>query len=283
MRRALLALAVALGGCGDLPQPFRHEGINTALIPGAARAVEVPRLDDGPRARALSDAIVARLLADEIPASGRPVGGSAWRIVATAEEGEAATRLTWGLTRADADDAADTAPPAATLTQTIPAGAWGRASPRTVGLIADEVVAAFAPTLRPAPDPGAAGEDRAAPSGPVARVRLLPFGPLPGDGVDSLRRALLSALAAQGIETVEAETPGACTVRVQVLVLPAAEETRIEATWIVLGPDGADLGRATQTGGVPRGRLDQPWGGLAADIARGGAEGIAEIVRASVK
>ncbi|HLO75329.1 MAG TPA: hypothetical protein VK196_02590, partial [Magnetospirillum sp.] len=65
----LAATATALAACGDLPQPFRHEGAPSSLArPKLTRGVTVRPPGEGPEARALADALVRALEDQEVPA-----------------------------------------------------------------------------------------------------------------------------------------------------------------------------------------------------------------------
>jgi len=261
---------VLLVGCGEVPQPFRHDGPNLALAPTAARAVLVQRIDDSPRGTALADAVVRRLLEAEIPATTRSGGGGGWTLVPETEESAETVRLRWRLLRADGDSAND-------LVQTLPAEAWRAASPRLIDGLAAELVGKTIPVLSGAP-PAAP----AVPPPPMPTMRIVPATDLPGDGNRALTDALRRRLEKSGFKPVEGDAPADFVVRSQSTVTPApgGQET-LMMVWIVGGADGAELGRVSQQGAVPKGRLAGSWGSLAADIAAGGVEGIEELLRAA--
>jgi len=254
-----------LTGCGDVPKPFRHDGPNAALVPTAARAVLVQRIDDEPRSTALTDAVVRHLLESEIPATTRSGGGGAWTLVPVAENGPSATVLHWTLLRADGTNAAD-------FTQTVPAEAWRTPSPRLADGLAADVVVKLMPVLN--------GTPPAAPPPPPITVRLTPLSDLPGDGNTALSGALRRLLEKSGYKPVEGEAAADFVVRAQATITaaPGGQES-LTMVWIVGGTDGAELGRVSQQGEVPKGRLARPWGSLASDIAAGGVEGIGDLIR----
>ncbi len=265
-----LLLTLLLAACGEIPQPFRHDGPNVAVIPAAARGVVVRPLDEGPRARQIADAMVRRLLEAEVPASTRDGVAGGWIISGTAEDTGATTTLRWQLST----------PAGVTLasaTQAIPAGTWGRATPRTVDLIAAEVVDKLSPPLH-----GGTAEV-AAPAGSQRppRVGLLPLSGLPGDGDRALMAAMRRTLERTGLTILDGGGDADFTVRGQVTVTPGrAGEEVLAVAWTVSAREGGDLGSAAQRGPVPKGRLDGPWGSLATEIAAGGADGVAEIIAA---
>jgi hypothetical protein len=256
-----------LTGCGDIPQPFRHEGPNLAVAPVAARGVVVRPLDQSSRGVQLAEAIVRHLLEAEIPASTREVVAGAWVISGAVESSATAASLRWTLSRPGSE-------PLGGLEQTIPAGAWARATPKTIELIAAEVAAKLLVTLQ-GDAPVAAAEI----AGPT--IRLLPLAGLPGDGAAALTSAMRTMLGRGGLRVVDGDAD--FQLRGQVTVTPGrAGEEVLAVAWTVTAPTGEDIGSSAQDGAVPKGRLNGPWGSLAADIAAGGAEGVAEIVRTAV-
>ncbi|OAN50679.1 hypothetical protein A6A04_17640 [Paramagnetospirillum marisnigri] len=267
-----LLLPLLLAACGEIPQPFRHEGLNTAVVPLAARGVVVRPADDSAPARRVAEAVVRRLLEAEIPASIRPVVPGAWVIGAGIEPDATHARFRWVLVRPDGGDPV-------VVEQRVPAATWARATPKTVELIAAEVVEKLSPTLmgEMAPAPG----QTASTARPT--VALLPLAGLPGDGGVSLAAAMRRLLDGNGIGTAE---PGAADFRLRgqaTLSAAASGDEVLDLAWTVLDRDGRELGTATQQGAVPKGRLSGPWGGLATDIAAGGTEGVVAIIRAALR
>ena len=104
-------------------------------------------------------------------------------------------------------------------------------------------------------------------------VRLPDFSGLPGDGNQSLRRAVKSLLERQGILVVTMDGDAVINPRFQV----DADRT-LRITWIINGPDGKEWGQASQQGPLPP-TADGAWGRLATDIAQGSGEGIVKILQ----
>ncbi|MFD2235602.1 hypothetical protein [Phaeospirillum tilakii] len=258
--------ALLLAGCGDLPQPFRHDGSPEAPRPQAARAVVVvPPAGPGP-GPALAAAVVRALLEAEIPASTRPLPGeSAWTLAADSESRDGTVRLHWRLSRGDR--------PPFDLTRSLPAAAWTAATPALTDGLAAELVTALLPALDETPPP----EPAAAPPGP--RLRLIPPTGLPGDGDAALAAAMRRRLADSGLTLVEGDTPADLTLRVQSVVTPLPDGDRLALVWRLSDTADHELGQASQQGAVPHGRLDRPWGSLADDIAAGGVEGVLDVLR----
>ncbi|ARJ64816.1 hypothetical protein WV31_03555 [Magnetospirillum sp. ME-1] len=256
----------SLAACGEIPQPFRHDGINAAVAPPGPRGVVVRPPGDGPSDQALVRAIVKRLTDQDIPASTRSAASGSWVLDAATETTIAAKTLRWRLIAPDGDTPAE-------FTQTIPAALWDKAGPATIDRLADELVARYAGALH-----GEAAEAAAPPRVPTVRIEKL--GGLPGDGDAALPKALGNALRRLGLVLAGAEAE--LIVRGRVALVPGrAGEEVLDVTWIVLDArTGEELGKAAQQGALPKGRLSGPWGALAGDIAAGGAEGIADIIAA---
>lgn len=268
-KRLLLLLPLVLAACGDVPQPFRHDGDNLALVPRAARGVLVRPLDESPRSAQLADAMVKRLLESEIPASTRPVVPGAWVLGGEVEAGASAALLHWTLTRPPEGEVLGG------VEQKIPAGPWARGTPKTIDLIAAEVVEKLMGPLHG--DGPAAAVKQAGPA-----IRLLPLVGLPGDGDTSLTSAMRAMLQRGGLTVVDTEAAADFLLRGQVTLSPgSAGEEVLAVAWTVIARGGRELGTSAQQGAVPKGRIAGPWGTLAADIAAGGAEGIGEIVRSA--
>ena len=264
-RLAGLILAGILTACGDMPQPFRHEGNNEALRPQAARAVVVVP-PDGPEGAALAKAMVRRLLDAEIPASTRPVGGdAAWTLAGRCESNGTNVLVRWRLSRAEA--------PPFEVTRTLPATAWTAASPALMEGLAGDLVLAVLPALAEAPPLVSS------PPAVSRTLRLAPLTGLPGDGNRALAEAMRRQLKGTGLVLVEGDGPADLEARLQVALVPQPGGDALTLVWRVVTPAGKELGQATQRGAVPHGRLDQAWGALADDIAAGSTEGLLAILR----
>lgn len=268
----LTLAALLLAGCGDLPQPFRHDGSPEAPPPQAARAVVVVAPAGPGPGPALAAAIVRALLEAEIPASTRPLpGDSAWTLAAESETRDGTVRLHWRLSRGDR-------PPFA-LTRSLPAAAWAAATPTLTDGLAAELVAALLPALDETPPLPPAPAAAPAPARP--RLRLIPPAGLPGDGNAALAAAMRRHLGNSGLELVEPDAPADLVLRVQSVVTPQPGGDRLALVWRITDARDAELGQASQQGEVPHGRLDRPWGTLADDIAAGGVEGVLGVLRGS--
>src|SRR5262245_9022380 len=99
----------------------------------------------------------------------------------------------------------------------------------------------------------------------------------PGDGEQALAAALAKRLAATGVKQATAFEADIYDIQGTVRVSPAqgGKET-VTIIWVVLGPDGNQLGVTRQIKEIKRGSLNRKWG-PAADAAAGAAA--ADIVK----
>ena len=99
----------------------------------------------------------------------------------------------------------------------------------------------------------------------------------PGDGEEALAAALAKRLAATGVKQASAFEANIYDIQGTVRMSPAqgGKET-VNIIWVVIGPDGNQLGVTRQTKDVKKGSLDKRWG-AAADAAAAAAA--ADIVR----
>ncbi len=101
----------------------------------------------------------------------------------------------------------------------------------------------------------------------------------PGDGAQSLARALQANLRNRGVDTQSGVVPGAYTVQGKVSMgQPSGGKQTIKIEWQVLDPAGKKKGTVWQNNVVPQGALDGPWGKTADDAAAEAAKGIVELL-----
>ncbi len=115
------------------------------------------------------------------------------------------------------------------------------------------------------------------------RLVIVPMEELPGDGEQSLSRALEIELRAANYEVTSEIGDGDLLIMAEVEVKPAEpgwEDVAI-TWWVVKASDGKDLGQINQGNLMPAGSLDAGWGPLAEGIARGAVDGIAQLIAES--
>ncbi|MCR6630045.1 MAG: hypothetical protein NVV74_08325 [Magnetospirillum sp.] len=274
MRRAplLLVMVAALSACGDIPQPFRHEGIPGALArPKMTRGVTVRPPADSPDGRVLAEAMVRALEDQEVPALVHDGAAFGHVIDGQVQDGGKSLAVRWILRAPDGAEAAASV-------QTLPKALLAQADPVLMKRAATNAAAVLAgpladPDARAVFAPQPAADSRSV-------VSVLPLRGLPGDGDTALAEAMRRALTRGGV--LVKDEGADYLVEGKVTVAPGLPgEDTVTVAWVVKrAKGGAELGNIGQGGAVPRGRLSQPWGLLARDIAEGGASGVVEVVLA---
>lgn len=276
---ALLGLALLLGACTPLPQPFRgRAGGDAARLarPLALRlAVPPPGAALLPAAGAelLAERLAIALLAAEVPAVATPTPWPLdWQLQVTAELAAGRVQPRFRLLDADgvSQAAADGTP--------VAAAAWAEAGPDTLRRVAEQAAPQLAKLLlqveaaRKATDPASLG------SGPP-RIRLGQVRGAPGDGNTSLPARMRDQLGTQGFVVQDSADGALYAVDATVALFPApGAKQRVEIVWIVSRRDGEELGRIAQLNELPTGTLDRPWGDIAYVVAEEAAEGVRTVV-----
>ena len=295
MRRVLLvALLVVLAACEQLPQPFqpvketavvstRIEQSRIAVLPPQADGSEAalpgnPRLAAEILAQALSD---LGLLATPGHASGKMRRlKTVMRVVEdpAAPQSHETVEVQWTLFDSNGfqiDSASERF--------TLLTSAWDAGSPEVlqeVASVAAPRIAAFVegPEVRQAatlPE-----TDARIPGFPGARLVVLPVEGAPGDGSESLRRALERQLTLAGLPTADSPATGDLVIRGEVAMGPPEQGLQdIAITW-TLEEAGrtSSLGEIDQANRVPAGSLDGSWGPAAEGAAQGAADGLFDLL-----
>jgi hypothetical protein len=101
----------------------------------------------------------------------------------------------------------------------------------------------------------------------------------PGDGEEALAAALSWRLAAIGLAPATAFQANVYEVQGTVRVAPSAKgKESVTIVWVVLGPDGQQLGVVRQMRDVRKGSLDKKWGPAADAAAAAAASDIAALL-----
>jgi hypothetical protein len=122
---------------------------------------------------------------------------------------------------------------------------------------------------------GHVAESAAEDAGPFAYVSVAGA---PGDGEQALAAALSRQLAGRGLKPATAFQANVYEVQGTVRVAPAKGKQSVTIVWVVLGPDGTQLGITRQTKEVRKGSLDKKWGAAADAAAAAAAEDIAKLI-----
>jgi hypothetical protein len=127
------------------------------------------------------------------------------------------------------------------------------------------------------PAPVAAEPNSAAGAeGPLAYVTVAGA---PGDGETALAAALSRQLAARGLKQATAFQANVYEVQGTVRIAPGSKgKDSVTIIWVVLGPDGTQLGVTRQTKEVRKGSLNKSWGAAANAAASAAAEDIAKLI-----
>jgi hypothetical protein len=272
VKRLLCLLAIlTLAACGTIPQPFKHEGVNSFAVPMAPGGVMVRQAEPTLAGRALAEALVKAFSEDEVPASARDTAlPGAWRLETAVSRAGGLATLDFTLLSTDGETKA-------THTARLLAEDWDSADGAVMAKLANEIVRSVSAPLR---DPGGA-QAAAAPAqrAKLPSVTIAPLAGLPGDGNTALHTALKRALEANGMLVRAEGGDYLVSGRFNIVPLPGNQDG-LEVSWAVKDPAGKELGQAGQQGALPKGRLARPWGALAGDIAMGGAQGVLQIIYA---
>ncbi len=110
-------------------------------------------------------------------------------------------------------------------------------------------------------------------------VALRPIEGAPGDGAESLHKALRHFLGLSNTPIVsEHDNPfGVVAGTVAVSnVSPRVQNVKIE--WVLRGLSGCQMGTVSQANQIPAGQLDKAWGDAAFAVAEGAAQGLTELL-----
>ncbi len=100
----------------------------------------------------------------------------------------------------------------------------------------------------------------------------------PGDGEEALAAALTKRLLAAGVQPATALQANVYDVQGTVRVAPAGAKQSVRIVWVVLAPDGTQLGVVRQTKDVRKGSLDKKWGTAADAAASAAADDIVKLL-----
>lgn len=283
--RTALALAglLALGACGDLPQPFRSRPGGAApvlAVPLALRLAVPPppaALLPDAGAQAFAAALATALQARDVPAVATDAPWPLdWRLEVVAETTAGTVRPRFRLLDADRrlQGAAETPP--------LPTAEWADPTPATLARVAEQAAPQVAQLLAGIEAARKASDPATLAAGPP-RIRLGAVRGAPGDGATALPARMREMLGNQGF-VVQDVAEGALyglNAQVTLATVPGAKQ-RVEIVWIVSRRDGEELGRIVQINELPAGRLDRPWGDIAYVVAEEASDGVRTVVANAV-
>ena len=267
---ALLSVAA----CQPLPQPFQpaDKDANALLWPGARTGIVVKEIAGAPASRALAGEMARALRETDVVASTTAGNRQSFLLFASATAAPLDAmrdeiRISWRLNDSRGR-------PVGTFQQTAQAlnPAWKMGARPLLRALAKKAAPEIARLL--------AGTDaRLSPAITGPRVVILSVDDAPGDGRDSLVRAMAFHLRKAGVRLSEEITDDSLVLLGSVRLAAAPSGTqRVAITWTAIDAEGAEVGTITQNARVPVGALDGPWGEWADAAAKAAASGVAELI-----
>lgn len=279
---AAIAASGWLVGC-DLPHPFAADRPPAAMmairdtVPVAVAPIEG---EPAGTAEELTAAIAKALREREIAASDRSVSpagdtlrGSIERMETSA--GKLTLRADWRLFDASGHLVGERSERAE-----APATEWEKGDKTAVARLADASATALAGLMQDeAPKPPVAATATATADDRV-RVMVRKISGAPGDGDDSLGKAVAAVLQRIDVEVVQ-DAKGKADLYLDgevVVSTQKGEQQHVKIVWHVKRSDGVEIGTVGLENDVPKGMLDGPWGDLAYNVALAAGDGIAQLV-----
>ena len=273
-----MAAALAAAACQPLPHPFAAD----APRPGSpiltlrdSASVTIAPVQGTPRATAekLGAAMASALQQLEIPASDKAASIGSYELVGKittmpASGDKAALVAVWDLREPSGLSLGE-------RTERIeaPMRDWEEGVQDAVTRLAASSAVRLAAMLQ---------DEAPAEAETGGQTRLLISGVdgAPGDGTDSLPRAITEILRRQDIAVVtDPEAKADLVLRATVVVAkPKEGKQNVKIVWYVRRKDGGEIGTVGQENDVPAGLLDGPWGDVAYMVAVSAQDGIVQLV-----
>jgi len=273
-----MAAALAAAACQPLPHPFAAD----APRPGSpiltlrdSASVTIAPVQGTPRATAekLGAAMASALQQLEIPASDKAASIGSYELVGKiattpASAGKTALVAVWDLHEPSGLSLGER-----TERLEAPTRDWEEGAQDAVTRLAAASAVRLAAML----------QDEApteAETGGQTRLLISGVDGAPGDGADSLPRAITEVLRRQDIAIVtDPEAKADLVLRATVVVAkPKAGKQNVKIVWYLRRKDGGEIGTVGQENDVPAGLLDGPWGDVAYMVAVSAQDGIVQLV-----
>jgi hypothetical protein len=268
----------AAAACQPLPHPFADD----APPPGSpiltlrdSMSVTIAPIEGTPRATAerLGAAMAGALQQHEIPASDKTASIASYELVGRiaglpASQGRTMLVAVWELRDPSGKSLGE-------RTERIeaPVRDWEEGKEDAVTRLAAASAAGLAGMLQ---------DDPPAEDDTVGQTRLLIGGVegAPGDGTESLPRAITAILKRQDIAIVSDPQAKADLVLNAAVVVakPKAGKQNVQIVWHLRRKDGGEIGTVGQENDVPAGLLDGAWGDIAYMVAVSAQDGIMQLV-----
>jgi hypothetical protein len=273
-----LAAALAAAACQPLPHPFAAD----APRPGSpiltlrdSASVTIAPVQGAPRATAekLGAAMASALQQLEIPASDKAASIGSYELVGKIATTPASAGKTVLVAVWDLHEPSGLSLGERTERLEAPMRDWEEGAQDAVTRLAAASAARLAAMLQ---------DEAPAEAETGGQTRLLISGVegAPGDGTDSLPRAITEVLRRQDITIVtDPEAKADLVLRATVVVAkPNAGKQNVKIVWYVRRKDGGEIGTVGQENDVPAGLLDGPWGDVAYMVAASAQDGIVQLV-----
>jgi hypothetical protein len=264
-----------IAACQPLPHPFQpaDKDANALLWPGTRTGIVVKEVAGAPAPRALAGEMARALREADVVASATAGNRQSFLLFASATAAPLDAmrdeiQISWRLEDSRGRPVGEFRQTAQALHPAWKMGAppllralARRAAPEIARLLADTDA-----SLNPA-------------GGAAPRVVILPIDDAPGDGRNSLVRAMAFHLRKAGVRLSEEITDDSLMLLGSVRLAAAPSGTqRVAITWTAISSKGTEVGTVTQNARVPAGALDGPWGALAHAAAKAAASGVAELI-----
>jgi hypothetical protein len=282
LRIGLLAILLpVLAACPPPPQPFAHSGAirkqervllampdSQGILVREAEGVE-PEL-----AVRLSEAMAEALAEANVPASTTVSNSGSYFLVARVaaspiDENETKLLILWELLDHDGSLVGRHL-----QHETVAQRAWTRGRDSVIQQITEGAARPIAAFIQDK----TSGAEAVADARPI--VAIMPVAGAPGDGNQQLSRAIRYFLERAGYEVTDDLSEARAVILGTIQTSqPRAGAQKVDMTWSVMTPEGAEVGVVNLDNTLPAGALDGRWGDTAYAAAGGAAEGIAAILK----
>ena len=275
-----LAFGVAglLGACQPLPHPFADDRPPADLLTVRdSIGVAIGPIDGGPpdSVDKLGPALAGALLKRDIPASDRTTSLGSYQLygqvgIANPKGGKPAVVAAWHLYDAQGKLVGEP-----TVRLDAAPKEWDSADETLLGRLATASAEAVAPLLQ---DQAPSAEKAAADDGKT-RLAIAGVKGAPGDGGESLPKAVAAVLKNQDVSVVADSKKADLTLDGEVSVAPPSSgKQHVKIVWRLRRADGAEIGTVGQENDVPKGMLDGAWGDVAYSVAIAAGDGLMALV-----
>src|SRR5439155_16178978 len=150
---------------------------------------------------------------------------------------------------------------------------WDSGDDQVVARLATASAAEIAPLLADEAPAEAAGGGR-------TRIAIRGISGAPGDGANSLSKAVATLLKRQDLTVLDdANAKADLYLEGEVTLAPVKpDKQHVKIVWRVRRVDGAEIGTVGQENDVPKGLLDGPWGDVAYSVAIAVADSLVQLI-----